>query len=149
MSSKNASIEQFVDVYKQTNKLIFKLIQDIFIDVNDLQYAAYHLLHYVYSHERCTQRQIARDFFHTEAAISRMVNELVVKGYLIRTVPKEDRRKSIIEVSENGRAKVKRLESRINKVLTDIFSDLSASEIENITNQNKRIQEIVMKGMGQ
>jgi len=147
LENKAVAIERFVDVFKQTHKLIFQAIQQSLHNNDDLQYSAYYLLHYVNNHEGCTQRQIARDFFHTEAAISRKVNELVIKGYLVRTIPSKDRRKSIIKLSETGRGAVKDLEKHIRRVLADIFADLTVEELQTITEQNNRIQSIVAKGL--
>lgn len=91
------SIEQAIKEYRKVSqKNISKVVKDITID----QCLILIILH---KDATISQNELANLIFKDKASITRMIELMVKKEYLIRDLHKEDRRKFILEITEKGK----------------------------------------------
>jgi DNA-binding MarR family transcriptional regulator len=91
------SIEQAIKEYRKVSqKNIDKVVKDITID----QCLVLIILN---KDEKISQNELANLIFKDNASITRMIELMVKKDYLNRTIHKEDRRKFNLEITEKGK----------------------------------------------
>ena len=103
MSNKNATgtvlylIEQAIKEYRKlSQKNITKIVKDITID----QCLVLIILN---KDEKISQNELANLIFKDNASVTRIIELMVKKDYLNRTIHKEDRRKFNLEITEKGK----------------------------------------------
>lgn len=103
MSNKNATgtvlylIEQAIKEYRKlSQKNITKIVKDITID----QCLVLIILN---KDEKISQSELANLIFKDNASVTRIIELMVKKDYINRTIHKEDRRKFNLEITEKGK----------------------------------------------
>lgn len=118
------TIEQAIKEYrKYSQKNISQIVNDITIDQCLLliilnQNAAY------------SQKEIAELIFKDNASITRIIELMVQKNYLIREINESDRRKFNLEITEKGKKTIELLTPIIHKNRENALEGLSKDEIE-------------------
>ncbi len=117
------SIEQAIKEYRKVSqKNISKIVKDITID----QCLVLIILN---KDSKISQNVLANLIFKDSASITRMIELMVKKEYLIRTIHKEDRRKFNLEITEKGNKTLKLIEPVIKINRETALDGLSLEEI--------------------
>jgi DNA-binding MarR family transcriptional regulator len=117
------TIEQAIKEYRKiAQKNISKIIKDITID----QCLVLIILN---KNAKISQNELANLIFKDNASITRMIELMVKKEYLIRTIHQEDRRKFNLEVTEKGIKTIELLEPIVQLNRQTALFGLSLEEI--------------------
>jgi DNA-binding MarR family transcriptional regulator len=118
------TIEQTIKEYRKiSQKNIAKIVSDITVDQGLV-------LLILNENSNYSQKDIAGLIFKDNASITRIIELMVKKDYLVRTVNESDRRKFNLEITEKGRNTVELLSPAIKLNRTTALHGLSANEIE-------------------
>ena len=129
MNIKNAtgtvlySIEQSIKEYRKVSqKNISKIVKDITID----QCLVLIILN---NDDKISQNELANLIFKDNASITRMIELMVKKNYLNRTIHKEDRRKFNLEITEKGKKTLELISPIVKLNRKTALNGLSLEEI--------------------
>ena len=129
MNFKNAtgtvlySIEQSIKEYRKVSqKNISKIVKDITID----QCLVLIILN---NDDKISQNELANLIFKDNASITRMIELMVKKNYLNRTIHKEDRRKFNLEITEKGKKTLELISPIVKLNRKTALNGLSLEEI--------------------
>lgn len=118
------TIEQTIKEYRKiSQKNIAKIVSDITVDQGLV-------LLILNENSNYSQKDIAGLIFKDNASITRIIELMVKKDYLVRTVNELDRRKFNLEITEKGRNTVELLSPAIKLNRTTALDGLSENEIE-------------------
>lgn len=118
------SIEQAIKEYRKiSQKNISKIVKDITID----QCLILIILH---KDANIFQNELANLIFKDKASVTRMIELMVKKEYLIRAIDTEDRRKFILKVTEKGEKTIDLLTPVIMQNRKTALNGLSLEEID-------------------
>ena len=130
------SIEQTIKEYRKcSQKNITKIVKDITID----QTLVLIILH---SKTTSSQKDIADLIFKDYASISRIIELMVKKEYLIRTSNQDDRRKFTLELTDKGEKTLDLLTPAIQQNRKKALKGLSGDEIDQL---DKILRKIISK----
>ncbi len=117
-------IEQAIKEYRKVSqKNIKNVVKDITID-------QCMILIILNKDEKIPQNELANLVFKDNASITRMIELMVRKDYLNRTIHKEDRRKFNLEITEKGENTIDLLSPIIQINRKKALNGLSLEEIE-------------------
>lgn len=117
-------IEQAIKEYRKVSqKNIAKVVKDITVD----QCLVLIILN---KDTNISQNELANLIYKDNASITRMIELMVKKDYLNRTIHKEDRRKFNLEITEKGKKTIKLLNPVIQKNRETALNGLSSEEID-------------------
>lgn len=118
------TIEQTIKEYRKiSQKNIAKIVSDITVDQGLV-------LLILNENSNYSQKEIAALIFKDNASITRIIELMVKKDYLVRKVNEQDRRKFNLEITEKGRNTVELLSPTIKLNRTTALHGLSENEIE-------------------
>lgn len=118
------TIEQTIKEYRKiSQKNISKIVSDITVDQGLV-------LLILNENSNYSQKEIASLIFKDNASITRIIELMVKKDYLVRKVNEQDRRKFNLEITEKGRNTVELLSPAIKLNRTTALHGLSENEIE-------------------
>ena len=117
-------IEQTIKAYRKiSQKNIEKIVKDITVD----QCLVLIILD---KNSNYSQKEIAELIFKDNASITRIIELMVKKDYLTRTINELDRRKFNLEITIKGKETIELLSPIINKNRKIALKGLSQVEIE-------------------
>jgi len=91
------TIDKTIKSYRKfAQKNISKVVNDITIDQKLI-------LHYLNDYPELNQKEIAELVFKDNASMTRMINIMVKKNYLNRSMNDEDRRRYNLEITDKGK----------------------------------------------
>ena len=129
------TIEQAIKEYRKiAQKNLLKIVKDITID----QCLVLIILN---NNPKISQNELANLIFKDNASITRMIELMVRKEYLIRTVHQEDRRKFNLEITEKGIKTIELIEPIIQLNRQAALNGLSLEEIALL---DKTLNKIIM-----
>lgn len=118
------SIEQAIKEYRKVSqKNIDKIVKDITID-------QCLVLIILSKDEKISQNELANLIFKDNASITRMIELMVKKDYLNRTIHKEDRRKFNLEITEKGKKTIELIKPIVQINRETALNGLSLEEID-------------------
>ncbi|RWW96739.1 MarR family winged helix-turn-helix transcriptional regulator [Flavobacterium cerinum] len=118
------TIEQTIKEYRKiSQKNIGEIVSDITVDQCLVLLILNENLNY-------SQKEIATLIFKDNASITRIIELMVKKEYLIRKINELDRRKFNLEITEKGISTIELLSPVIKQNRTTALDGLSANEIE-------------------
>ena len=128
------TIEQTIKEYRKiSQKNISQIVSDITVD-------QCLLLIILDKNATYSQKEIAELIFKDNASITRIIELMVQKNYLIRKINESDRRKFNLEITEKGKKTIELLTPIIHKNRQDALEGLSKNEIELL---NKLLDKII------
>jgi DNA-binding MarR family transcriptional regulator len=128
------TIEQTIKEYRKiSQKNISQIVSDITVD-------QCLLLIILDKNATYSQKEIAELIFKDNASITRIIELMVQKDYLIRKINVSDRRKFNLELTEKGKKTIELLTPIIHKNRQDALEGLSKNEIELL---NKLLAKII------
>lgn len=117
------SIEQAIKEYRKVSqKNISEIVQDITID-------QCLVLMILKKDAKISQNELANLIFKDNASVTRMIELMVKKDYLIRTIHKEDRRKFNLEITEKGKKTLELINPIVQINRETALNGLSLEEI--------------------
>lgn len=117
------SIEQAIKEYRKVSqKNIAEIVKDITID-------QCLVLIILKKYAKISQNELANLIFKDNASITRMIELMVKKDYLIRTIHKEDRRKFNLEITEKGKKTLELINPIVQINRETALNGLSLEEI--------------------
>ncbi len=129
------SIEKAIKEYRKlSQKNISKIIKDISVD----QCLVLIVLN---NNENFSQKEIANLIFKDNASITRIIELMVKKDYLTRTIHQEDRRKFQLQITEKGLKTIDLLTPAIQKNRKTALQGLSIEEINHL---DKILNKIIL-----
>jgi len=118
------TVEQTIKEYRKiSQKNISQIVSDITVD-------QCLLLIILDKNAAFSQKEIAELIFKDNASITRIIELMVQKDYLIRQINQLDRRKFNLEITEKGKKTIALLTPIINKNREKALEGLSKNEIE-------------------
>lgn len=127
-------IEQAIKEYRKVSQRnISKIVKDITVD-------QCLVLIILSKDEQISQNELANLIFKDNASITRMIELMVKKDYLNRTIHKEDRRKFNLEITEKGK---KTLELINPIVILNRETALNGLSLEEINLLDKTLNKII------
>ncbi len=101
--------------------------------INGVTATHYNIIEYIYRHEGCTGKQVAKAFGISPAAISKQMKFLIEKGLVEQHQSSLDRRVFNLSVPEAGKFIVDNSENFRETVARAASKVLSKSELTNLT----------------
>jgi DNA-binding MarR family transcriptional regulator len=128
------TIENAIKQYRRmSQKQISQIVPDITIDQALI-------LIIVQQHPDYSQVKIAEVLFKDYAAMTRMVERMVVNGYLRRTVHAVDKRRSTLLLTDKGR---ERIDILMPIIKSNREQALRGIDKEEVTNLNATLQKLI------
>lgn len=116
-------IEQAIKEYRKVSQRnVSKIVKDITID----QCLVLIILN---KDKQISQNELANLIFKDNASITRMIELMVKKDYINRTIHKEDRRKFNLEITEKGKKTLKLIHPIVTLNRETALNGLSLKEI--------------------
>ncbi len=90
--------------------------------------------------QHLTQNQLAQDIYKDGASVSRIIDDLVKKGMMNRRQNSQDRRVSILELTEKGIVELKKVKKIMREIRSNGVKNLNAKDVQTAMNVLKSIQ---------
>ncbi|MEG0023785.1 MAG: MarR family transcriptional regulator [Akkermansia sp.] len=116
-----AEAEQLADFVLFTQRSCILNLSSELMD-GKISYPQFFLLTYLASEGFLTMSSIAQKMGHSTAAATGMVDKLQDMGYIIRKSAVNDRRKIMVQITDEGQALVTRMRNNIAKDLANIMA---------------------------
>jgi DNA-binding MarR family transcriptional regulator len=129
------TIEKTIKEYRKLSQKNISLI------VNDITIDQCLVLIVLNNNENFSQKEIANLIFKDNASITRIIELMVKKDYLTRTIHQEDRRKFQIKLTEKGLKTIELLTPAIQKNRKTALDGLSIEEINQL---DKILNKIIL-----
>ena len=145
--SRKQLMVEFMQSYRATGQLFYKLLHTATQEEPAYSMACLPILKALKQEGSMSQSAIARELHHSDAAISRQI-KLLAEDELISTRPDvNNRRASIVEMTEKGETTLKQFESSVINLLTDILAEMPDDRLRQLIDSNKEIQQIITSKM--
>ncbi len=119
------SIEEAIKAYRKLSlKNIKSVISDITVDQA--------LILLIANDKRLTQTEIADLIFKDYASMTRIISLMIKKNYVLKTTNKEDKRISLLNITEKGKVAIQLLTPIINQNRKMALNGLSGTELDNL-----------------
>ncbi|WP_298898824.1 MarR family transcriptional regulator [uncultured Psychroserpens sp.] len=120
------AIESTIKDYRKfAQKNISEKIKDMTIDQGMV-------LLFLNEHPELTQKEIAELVFKDNASMTRMINTMVQKKHLKRTINSKDRRRYIIKITDKGRDVLKTLPPIIHQNRNSSLKGITKNELNQL-----------------
>lgn len=116
-------------------------------DINGVTATHYNIIEYVYRHNKCTGKQVAKAFSISPPAISRQLKFLIGNGFIEQEQSLADRRVFYLSVGDKGRFIVDNSENFREAVAQKVAKTLTKTELKNLTSLLAKVMHN-MEGMG-
>lgn len=127
------TLEKSIKVYrKYAQNQILKNGYDITID-------QWLVLKTMQENKNLSQNQIAELVFKDFASITRIIELLVKKKYVQRTIDNNDRRKFVLDITEEGNKIIEKIYPIVAENRKKALTDLNLEEINNLKTQLDKI----------
>ncbi|WP_338358884.1 MarR family winged helix-turn-helix transcriptional regulator [Yeosuana marina] len=128
------TIEKTIKTYRKFSKQNFlKVVDDITIDQKLI-------LQYLNDYPELSQKEIAELVFKDNASLTRMIDLMVNKKFLKRSMNNKDRRRFKIEITLKGKEVLNKLEPVIKENREKAFSGITEEELIQL---NKTLNKIL------
>lgn len=119
-------VERAIKEYrKYAQKKISEKVQDITVDQGLI-------LLFLKHYPELSQKEIAALVFKDNASMTRMIDLMVKKEYLVRSTNEEDRRRYNIEITDKGKTVLEKLPPVILENRKKALAGISIEEIEQV-----------------
>ncbi len=137
-----------VQSYRVTGQLFFKVLQLAMQENPQRNLACVPIMKVLKQHGAMSQSAIARELFHSDAAVSRQIGLLTEEGLVSTRSGEKNRRLTIVELTEKGDALIDSLEDTVTELLTDVFKELSDEQLRQQVESNLRLQTVITEKLG-
>lgn len=113
-------------------------------EVNGITATHYNIIEYIYRHDKCTGKQLAKAFNISPPAISRQLKFLIENNLIEQEQSSLDRRIFNLSITDNGKFIVNNSENFRERVAKKVSESLTKIELESLTSLlGKVMSEIV------
>lgn len=116
---------------------------DVFLSQSDLTQAEYHFFIALGSFDEINSNAVAKKMDLSLSRISRVIDKLVNKGYLSRTIDNSDRRAIKLELTKEGKKVKSEIEDYRKECELKIMKNVSSTELETIKKSFNTILELL------
>ncbi|MGX5816727.1 MarR family winged helix-turn-helix transcriptional regulator [Chitinophaga lutea] len=138
----NKSEQGFYDVF--TELQCFILANMSRGNVNGVTATHYNIIEYVYRHEKCPGKQVAKAFNISPPAVSRQLKFLIENNLIEQQQSTSDRRIFHLIATDSGKSIVDNSENFRELVAKKVSRSLTKSELESLTSLLGRVLKDVM-----
>src|SRR5690606_9301994 len=79
-----------------------------------------------------SQKELAKLCGKDQPTLTRIIDLLVKKGFVVRTLHEQDRRSFIVQLSEKGQEKVEELEPNVREIRMKAWENLDENDFEDL-----------------
>ena len=119
---------------------------DLFPDMTKMDCMTLMTIAHFYKEEKAQKKintsKLAERMHAKQSAISRTLKKLEEKGLIVRTIDKEDRRNTYVEMTDKGRQAVAENKKKVNEVFEAVFSKMEKKDIEQLAAYLDRIYQL-------
>lgn len=137
MMGENLSLKSFIVLMKSSKAIQEQINKDI--SSYGMRTSDFAVLEALYHKGKQTIREISNAVLINTGSITYVIDKLEAKGLLERSNCKEDRRVVYIQITEQGKQLMGEIFPKHQKVIEDIFSDVTKEEKELIIDILKRV----------
>ncbi|WP_449354576.1 MarR family winged helix-turn-helix transcriptional regulator [Virgibacillus natechei] len=134
--SENLSLKSFVVLMKSSKSIQEHIKKDI--SKYGMKTSDFTVLEALYHKGRQTIKQISDAVLINTGSITYVIDKLETKDLLERSNCKEDRRVVYIQITEQGKTVMDQIFPQHQKVIEEVFSDLTTGEKETLIDLLKR-----------
>ena len=134
--------------YRATGQLFFKLLHTAAYEKPVHNMACLPILKTLKQQGSMSQSAIARELHHSDAAVSRQIKILVEDGLISTRPDEQNRRASVIEMTERGEKVLKAFEKAIVDFLTDTLAEMPDEQLRRLIENNNQLQKIITSKLG-
>jgi DNA-binding MarR family transcriptional regulator len=138
-------VAELTQSYKDISQLFLRNMQTMLNDLPDCHPGSLAVLKVVGKHGPMSQHAIAQELFHSDAAVSRQVTMLLEKGYVHSEVATENRRTSMISLTDAGRKLLVSVQSSMNDYLAQLLRDVPDNLLLDMIATNRRLQHLLVE----
>jgi len=135
--SENLSLKAFVVLMKASKSIQERVKTDI--SDHGMRTSDFTVLEALYHKGRQTIRQISEAVLINTGSITYVIDKLEKNEWLERSYCKEDRRVVYIQLTDKGKELMDEVFPKHQKVIEELFEDISTEEIETVINVLKRV----------
>lgn len=134
--------------YRATGQLFYKLLHTAKQGMPKSGTACLPILKALQQHGHMSQGAIARELYHSDAAVSRQIGILLEARLVGTRIDKDNRRVTIVQLTERGEKLLEELEATITDFMTDILSEISDEKLRQLIHNNTELQEMISSKIG-
>ena len=134
--------------YRLTGQLFFKLLQTTMQGKPAGNMACLPILKVLEQRGGLSQSAIARELHHSDAAVSRQIGILAEDGLVSTTPDEHNRRVIIVELTEDGRKTLEKLETAVTDLLANVLGDMPDEQLQQFIDNNNQLQAIITSKLG-
>jgi len=129
MNTRAQNLQDLFATSALTQRMMHACMQHAFEELG-IAPSQMHLLQLIEHLQPVSLKKLADDMRLTPGAITQLVDGLVTANYLERTPSSEDRRVTVVALTDAGKEKVGFLKRKKQALLTKVVADLDDSELE-------------------
>src|SRR5690554_4088552 len=114
-------------------------------EVNGVTATHYNIIEYIYRHDKCTGKQLAKAFNISPPAISRHLKFLIKNNLISQEQSSLDRRIFNLSATENGKFIVDNSENFRERVTKKVSKSLSKDELESLTSLLRTVMTTIVE----
>lgn len=138
----NKSEQKFYEIFTELQCFILANMSKG--EVNGVTATHYNIIEYIYRHDKCTGKQVAKAFNISPPAISRQLKFLIENNLIAQEQSSLDRRIFNLSATDNGKFIVNNSENFRERVAKKVSKSLTKNELESLTSLlSKVMTEIV------
>lgn len=98
----------------------------------ELNVAPMHIrsLHLIHNIDKCTAANIAETMERDKAQITRLINDLISQGFIVKTPNPEDKRSQYLTLTDHGKEVLGEMKKVADKVHTEMHQGINSKDIE-------------------
>lgn len=146
--SRKQLMVEFMQSYRMTAQLFSRLIQTAVQEKPECNMACLPILKTLKQHGSMSQSAIARELYHSDAAVSRQIGILAEDGLVSTKPAKNNRRATIVGLTNNGEKILHELETTVTDFLTDILTEMPDKQLRRLIDDNSELQTIISSKLG-
>jgi len=129
MDTRTKNLQDLFATSALTQRMMHACMQHAFEEVG-IAPSQMHLLQLVEHAQSVSLKKLADDMRLTPGAITQLVDGLVETGYLQRTPSSEDRRVTVVALTDAGKEKIGFLKRKKQALLAKVVADLDDDELQ-------------------
>ena len=146
--SRKQLMVEFMQSYRTTGQLFYKLVHYGKQGMPKSNTACLPILKVLKQQGNMSQSAIARELYHSDAAVSRQVGILLEDKLVSTAVDKDNRRATIVQLTVKGEEMLDAFETNITDFMTDILSEVPNEKLHQLIQNNCELQEIIATKIG-
>ncbi len=139
MSSRVEIIQELFEVNAMTQRLMHGFMHRAFVALG-VAPSQVHLLNLIENMQPVSLKKLAEAMHLTPGAITQLVDSLVQVGYVDREPSTQDRRVSVVTLTDTAREKIHEVKRVKERLLTEVVTDLDDEELQTFLHVQLKIQ---------